>query len=60
MRDFTSLFGNPELIDTLKRALKKLEGIDTSCENLQTFLKCYRSSPNPSLVANRFLNCSWG
>ncbi|XP_037811390.1 uncharacterized protein K02A2.6-like [Lucilia sericata] len=90
MRDFTSLFGNPELIvsdngtqfsssmfskfcqengilhkftapyhpqsngqaerfvDTLKRALKKLEGTGTSSENLQTFLKCYRSSPNPS------------
>ncbi|XP_037828650.1 uncharacterized protein K02A2.6-like [Lucilia sericata] len=90
MRDFTSLFGNPELIvsdngtqfsssmfskfcqengilhkftasyhpqsngqaerfvDTLKRALKKLEGTGTSSENLQTFLKCYRSSPNKS------------
>ncbi|XP_037806223.1 uncharacterized protein K02A2.6-like [Lucilia sericata] len=35
-------------VDTLKRALKKLEGMGTASENLQTFLKCYRSSPNPS------------
>lgn len=90
LNDFTSLFGNPELIisdngtqfssqrflnfcqengithkftspyhpqsngqaerfvDTLKRALKKLKGSGTSYENLQTFLKCYRSTPNPN------------
>lgn len=95
LKDFTSQFGNPELIvsdngtqftsqhfsdfcstngighkftapyhpqsnglaerfvDTLKRALKKLEGTGTSKEILQTFLKCYRSTPNTNALQNK-------
>lgn len=95
LKDFTSQFGNPELIvsdngtqftsqhfsefctengichkftapyhpqsnglaerfvDTLKRALKKLEGTGTSNQNLQTFLKCYRSTPNSNAPQNK-------
>lgn len=33
-------------VDTFKRALKKLNGEGTSTRNLQTFLQCYRSTPN--------------
>lgn len=33
-------------VDTFKRALKKLDGEGTSTRNLQTFLQCYRSTPN--------------
>ncbi|XP_058975615.1 uncharacterized protein K02A2.6-like [Musca domestica] len=35
-------------VDTLKRALKKLEGEETPTESLQTFLEVYRSTPNPN------------
>ncbi|XP_037931645.1 uncharacterized protein K02A2.6-like [Teleopsis dalmanni] len=33
-------------VDTLKRALKKLNGKGVTAENLQTFLQVYRSTPN--------------
>lgn len=37
-------------VDTFKRALKKLNGEGTSTRNLQTFLQCYRSTPNRQIV----------
>lgn len=35
-------------VDTLKRALKKMEGEGTTTEILHTFLEVYRSTPNPN------------
>lgn len=35
-------------VDTLKRALKKLQQEGTNAENLETFLQTYRSTPNRS------------
>lgn len=39
-------------VDTLKRALRKLKGEETTAEALQTFLLSYRTTPN-SVLGNR-------
>lgn len=36
-------------VDTFKRALAKAKGEEITATNLQTFLRCYRSTPNETL-----------
>lgn len=40
-------------VDTFKRALKKLNGEETSTRNLRTFLQVYRSTPNRQVENER-------
>lgn len=39
-------------VDTFKRALRKSKGEALTHENLQTFLRCYRTTPNALLTNN--------
>lgn len=40
-------------VDTFKRALLKAKGEALTAENLQTFLRCYRTTPNSSVPDNQ-------